>query len=108
MSFTNSKVSWRLTKSSLGFCLDHLLVRMLFGVAFYTFKASSILMTLGIIIYLKVYLHICSPVCLGNSLFQIVHSSVKTEELVTLNQAFHSCILDILLHLRFRGISIYF
>lgn len=41
MNLTNSKVSWRLTQISVGFCLDHhLLVRMLFGVAFYILKSQ--------------------------------------------------------------------
>lgn len=71
MNLTNGKVSWRLTQSSTDFCLDHLLVIMLFEVTFYIFKSQKLSYdeALGIIIYLKVYFSISSLVSLGNCLF---------------------------------------
>lgn len=87
MNLTNSKVSWRLIQSFVGFCLDHLVVTMLFGVAFCIFKSQWLShdKALGIITYMKVYFHICSRVARKEFISQIVHSSIKTEELVTLN-----------------------
>lgn len=112
MNLTNSKISWRLTQSSIGFCLDHLLVIMLFGVAFYIFKSQSFSddEALGIIIYLKVCFSICSPVWFGNSLFLRLFIAQLEQK----NWSHWTCryftvaFWTGLLHPRFWGISICF